>query len=138
MQSQSTDCETESDCLLTDALAAARDTRALLVDPHARKKAADVFRSLFGAQHAIVVADQNTFAVAGTDVQESFRTQGAHTATPFVFGPDVHAEHSCVEQLTTALSRCEAVPVAVGSGTINDLTKLAAHRLHRPYMAVAT
>ena len=31
-----------------------------------------------------------------------------------------------------------AVPVAVGSGTINDLTKLAAHRTERPYMCVAT
>jgi glycerol-1-phosphate dehydrogenase [NAD(P)+] len=30
------------------------------------------------------------------------------------------------------------VPIAVGSGTINDLTKLAAHHGSRPYMAVAT
>jgi glycerol-1-phosphate dehydrogenase [NAD(P)+] len=31
-----------------------------------------------------------------------------------------------------------AIPVAVGSGTINDLTKLAAHRTERPYLCVAT
>ena len=37
-----------------------------------------------------------------------------------------------------ALGSVEAIPVAVGSGTINDLTKLAAHRLGRPYLVVAT
>src|SRR5262249_6366695 len=41
-------------------------------------------------------------------------------------------------RLRDALESVDAVPVAVGSGTINDLTKLAAHRLGRPYMAVAT
>jgi len=40
--------------------------------------------------------------------------------------------------LQAALGATRATPVAVGSGTINDLTKLAAHRLGRPYMAVAT
>lgn len=32
----------------------------------------------------------------------------------------------------------DAIPVAVGSGTINDLVKLAAHRAGRQYLAVAT
>ena len=36
------------------------------------------------------------------------------------------------------LESTAAIPVAVGSGTINDLTKLAAHRVNRPYMVVAT
>jgi glycerol-1-phosphate dehydrogenase [NAD(P)+] len=36
------------------------------------------------------------------------------------------------------LRRHAAIPVAVGSGTINDLTKLAAHRTDRPYLCVAT
>jgi glycerol-1-phosphate dehydrogenase [NAD(P)+] len=35
-------------------------------------------------------------------------------------------------------ARPGAIPLAVGSGTINDLTKLAAHRTNRRYLAVAT
>lgn len=50
----------------------------------------------------------------------------------------VHAETPCVDELRAALSRSDAIPVAVGSGTLNDLTKLAAHQLGRPYMVVAT
>ena len=42
------------------------------------------------------------------------------------------------DELTNVLSSTDAVPVAVGSGTINDLTKLAADRVNRPYMVVAT
>src|SRR5205085_1285877 len=37
------------------------------------------------------------------------------------------------------LRQHNAIPIAVGSGTINDLTKLAAHRTGRPgFMCVAT
>ncbi len=58
---------------------------------------------------------------------------------PFVFDdPKIYAEHSYVEQLQESLAKHEAIPIAVGSGTINDVTKLAAHRTSRPYMAVAT
>src|SRR4029077_17844815 len=32
----------------------------------------------------------------------------------------------------------DAIPIAVGSGTINDLTKLAAHHAGRSYLCVAT
>jgi glycerol-1-phosphate dehydrogenase [NAD(P)+] len=123
--------------LLQSALSAARDTRILVVDPGVRRQAAAVFESLFGSHRAVIVADKNTFAAAGADVQGSFLACAHEVAEPFVFG-DAHAEHSSVEQLTAALKDEDAIPVAVGSGTINDLTKLTAHRLQRPYMVVAT
>jgi len=124
--------------LLDRALRAARDTRFLSVDPRARHEAARVFASAFGSGPAVIVADRHTFEAAGTDVQESFRRAGLASETPFLFGADVSAEHAFVETLQAALGSTRATPVAVGSGTINDLTKFAAHRLGRPYMAVAT
>ena len=36
------------------------------------------------------------------------------------------------------LKKTDAIPVAVGSGVINDLTKLTAHRCGRRYMCVGT
>jgi glycerol-1-phosphate dehydrogenase [NAD(P)+] len=123
--------------LLQNALGAARDTRFLAVDPGVRRQTAAVFEKLFGTRRAVIVADQGTFAAAGADVQDSLLSQRHDTANPFVF-EHVHAEHTFVEQLTSALQGEDAIPVAVGSGTINDLTKLAAHRLQRPYMVVAT
>jgi glycerol-1-phosphate dehydrogenase [NAD(P)+] len=124
--------------LLGRALSTARDTRFLVVEGEARHDAARVFASAFGDQPAVIVADERTFAAAGRDVQESFRRADRACQAPFLFGRDVSAEHSLVELLRDVLATDRAIPVAVGSGTINDLTKLAAHRLGRPYLAVAT
>lgn len=124
--------------LLAAALAAARDTRYLEVDPRARHRAAAVFESLFGSQPAMVVADENTFEAAGRDVADSLARRAQPGIAPFIFGRDVYAEYSCVERLRDALRDSPAIPVAVGSGTINDLTKLAAHYTGRSYMVVAT
>jgi glycerol-1-phosphate dehydrogenase [NAD(P)+] len=58
--------------------------------------------------------------------------------TPVLFPATVHADYDRVLELQAALSPEDVVPVAVGSGTLNDLTKLAAYRLGRPYVVVAT
>ena len=126
------------DYLLGQALRAASDTRSLTIGPGNRPEAAGVFAQVFGAQAAVIVADERTFEAAGRDVRESFRRAGHPWEPSILFQPDVKAELSRVEELCAALSDVKAVPVAVGSGTINDLTKLAAHRLGRPYLVVAT
>jgi glycerol-1-phosphate dehydrogenase [NAD(P)+] len=121
--------------LLEGALEAAHDTRFLEVEAGARHRAAAVFASLFGARRAIIVADENTFEAAGRDVQDSFARQADE---PYILADKVEAVYSVVERLEAVLSTSDAIPVAVGSGTINDLTKLVSHRLNRPYMVVAT
>ena len=124
--------------LLDRALEAARDTRWLVIEPGARHDAASLFHSGFGDCTAMIVADDRTYVAAGKAVENSLRRGGIGCEQTFRFGPDVHAEHAFVETLQAALGATRAIPVAVGSGTINDLTKLAAHRLGRPYMVVAT
>ena len=58
---------------------------------------------------------------------------------PFIYDdPSLYAEYKYVEQLEQILSTHDAIPIAVGSGTINDVTKLAAHHCDRQYMSVAT
>src|SRR5205814_943807 len=99
----------------------------------------DVFRRQFGQRAAVVVADANTFAAAGRAVCDAFRRAGHACLEPFIYSdPNLYAEHSYVAELEEALKQHEAIPVAVGAGTINDLTKLAAHRAGRPYLCVAT
>jgi glycerol-1-phosphate dehydrogenase [NAD(P)+] len=72
-------------------------------------------------------------------VVEILRAAGIPARESFIFGTaHLHAEHGFVEQLEAGLRSHDAIPIAVGSGTINDLTKLAAHRVIRPYLCVAT
>jgi glycerol-1-phosphate dehydrogenase [NAD(P)+] len=129
---------TGDDALVELALRSASHTRRLLARSGIRHEAACVFEREFGSTSAIVVADENTFAAAGRDVRDGFCSSRRSMAEPFIFGPDVYPDELCARQLEAALGAVDAIPVAVGSGTINDLTKLAAHRLHRPYMVVAT
>jgi len=126
--------------LIETALAAARETRHLELGAGALGATCDVFREQFGAgKAAAIVADENTFAAAGRTVRAVFEAAGQPQTEPFVFtDPSLYAEHRFVEPLQAWLATHDAVPVAVGSGTINDLVKLAAHRTGRQYLSVAT
>jgi glycerol-1-phosphate dehydrogenase [NAD(P)+] len=124
---------------LSEALRAARETRCLEIGPGAAWLTPRVFREQFGDKPAVIIADTNTFRAAGQTVADAFRAAQRPMLEPFVFrSPDLYAEHRFVLELETAFKRHSAIPIAVGSGTINDLTKLSAHRTERPYMAVAT
>ena len=120
------------------ALAVARDTRYIAVEEGVRHATAGVFREAFGARSAVIVADENTFLAAGKDVEASFVRFGQAPPKRFIFGPHVYADDACVQELVQALRALDSIPIAVGSGTINDLTKLASHINHRPYMVVGT
>ncbi|MGI8649408.1 MAG: sn-glycerol-1-phosphate dehydrogenase [Rubrobacter sp.] len=100
----------------------------------------EVFAQSFGDRRAVVVADENTFAVAGEKVQRLFQEAGRATAQPYIFPstPMLYAGYKNIEKLVGALKQHDAVPVAVGSGTLNDLVKRAAHECERPYLCVAT
>lgn len=125
---------------LAEALGSARETRALVVGRGVLPDTARVFREQFPGCRAIIVADENTFPLAGRAVQEALVAAGISCVAPFIYDdPALYAEFRFVESLEASLQRHDAIPVAVGSGTINDLAKLAAYRAGRPaYMSVAT
>ena len=129
----------ESVSAVSRALQAARETRRLELGPGALNQVAPVFQHLFPGQCARVVVDPTTFAVAGRRVLEALRATGVPCREPFIYAhPNLYAEQKHVIALEAALAVDGAIPVAVGSGTINDLTKLAANRTGRQYLAVAT
>lgn len=129
----------EDDRLLSAALASARDTKILKIGNGVLPETAAVFTSLYGGAPAMIVADENTFAVAGRGVYDALRGAGQPCAAPLILGgPEVYAEYGFVERVRDAVAATDAVPLAVGSGTISDLVKLAAHQCGRPYITVAT
>jgi len=124
---------------LAEALIAGGETRCLEIGQGLLGRTPQIFRQQFGDKPVLPVADTNTFAAAGRAVVEAFRRAGQPCREPFIFTePDLYAEHKYVEVLEAALQGHDAIPVAVGSGTINDLAKLAAHRTGRRYLVVGT
>jgi glycerol-1-phosphate dehydrogenase [NAD(P)+] len=124
---------------LKDALAAADETRALMIGPAILAEVASLFIAQFPGQKAVIIADTTTYKIAGETVYTTLQAAKIHQLKPFIYtDPDLYAEYAFVDQLVSYLSLNDAIPIAVGSGTINDLTKLAAHLTNRQYMCVAT
>lgn len=122
-----------------EALKSARETRGLLVAAGALEKTAEFFKTYFPGRVAAIIADSITFGVAGKRVLEVLRKNGVTCVEPFIFtDPKFYAAYNYVEELEAALKLHDAAPVAVGSGSINDVTKLASHKVGRQYMSVGT
>jgi len=124
---------------IREALQSARETRALEIGKNILGRTPEIFQGQFKNRQAVIVADTKTFTVAGKAVAESFRAAKHDCQPPFIFDDtDLYAEFRFVERLDASLKTHDAIPVAVGSGVINDIVKLAAHRAGRQYLCVAT
>ena len=128
--------------LVEEALTQTTDTKACEIGPGAAEATAKMFHELFPeAGKAVVIDDPRTRAVAGERVVELLGKAGLdvseHVVNPD--GSDFHATYAKVEEVREAIAVVAgAVPVAVGSGTLNDLTKRASDELGRRYMVVGT
>lgn len=120
------------------ALERASDTKALAVGRGVIGQAAEMFANMFPGSRAVIVADENTYEAAGGQVMRSLDTKGIPHDEPFIFDTGVYAGWEWVERLDGVLSATDAIPIAVGSGIINDLVKLCSFRSGRRYMSVAT
>lgn len=124
---------------IESALQRTTDTRALALGVGTLPRAAQLFREYFPGCRALIVADTNTWRVAGAEVHRIFADAGIEQDDPYLFtDPDLYAEWRFVERLDGVLAATDAVPVAVGSGVINDLTKLTSHHNGRRYLIVGT
>lgn len=124
---------------LAIALDRARDTKALIIGNGVVNRTAEMFKQLFPGQKAIIIADENTWKVAGEDAQKSLDEAGVESCEAFVFeSEDFYAEWKHVERLKAHLEGLDAVAVAVGSGVINDTVKYVSYLLGRRYMCVGT
>ncbi|MDR1214198.1 MAG: sn-glycerol-1-phosphate dehydrogenase [Propionibacteriaceae bacterium] len=126
--------------MIDEAVQQADQTAAVLAQPGALSKLGDLFASCFPAASARLVADQRTWQVAGAAAQDSLTAAGVPQAEPFVLPgePELYARYENVELVRQALAGGDAVAVAIGSGTLNDLVKRASDELGRRYAVVAT
>ena len=122
------------------ALRDATDTQNVVIGAGVLSSVDDVFGQSFGDQAAVVIADENTWRVAGKQVQQHLEAAGRTTVEPYLFPPNtfVYAEYGNIEKLREALRAHDAIPVTVGSGSLNDIVKRASYELERPYLNVAT
>jgi len=134
--------------MIEKALARATDTKACVIGDGVLAETAVMFRAQFPeTDRAIVVCDPRTRAAAGERVEALLRESGVDVCE-YVLEPDgkmFHADYHYAAEVREAIKSAgvekdgrKIVPVAVGSGVVNDLTKLAAGELGIPYMVCGT
>jgi len=124
------------------ALARATTTRHLLVEPGGMAAAGSLVPRIFPGRPVVIVADDTTWRLAGEPVTSALRAAGQPLLDPVLF-PATPTLRPDTRHVAAIRARLEAagepvLPVAAGSGSINDLTKRAAHEAGLPYVAVAT
>lgn len=125
--------------MIEQALQRATDTKGLLIADGAIASVPDMFKKMFPGLRPIVIADTTTWTVAGAEVNDLLTDAGLKPDEPYIFtDSNLHAEWKYIERLDKVLAATDAVAVAVGSGTINDLSKLSSHHCGKRYMTAST
>ena len=120
------------------ALKVATDTKAFELGQGILGRVPALFNDFFPGRKAIVVADKNTWRVAGAEVFEALQASGV-PVQKFLFEEDeFHADWDHIEALDRVLDETGAIAVSIGSGTINDLCKLCSHHHKQSYLTVPT
>jgi len=115
-------------------------TRKVVTENNVGNRMAADLSSLLTGKSALLIADPQTWKAAGCSVVKSLDGHfdvGTHVLEN---GPDghIHASVEIVDALEAAHEDGFDFYIAVGGGTINDLTKELAHRRGKPYVVVAT
>jgi glycerol dehydrogenase-like iron-containing ADH family enzyme len=126
------------DRLIEAALQEAKDTQNVNIGGGALASVSGVLREVFGGSPAVVVADGNTFQVAGKEVRRQLERAGHTMMEPYVFPaePPLYAEYSNIEALHASWPTREAMERSVREQhTVPDLERGAVEQTLAKYIS---
>lgn len=125
---------------LSAAVRAASSTRDVRIAAGNLGAVPAVLRQAAPAARYVLVADSHTWTAAGARVASLLAADGIAAGDPIVLTeqPRVKASAETARDLASVLKSSAALPIAVGSGVINDLVKYAAETAGTPYVSVPT
>lgn len=86
----------------------------------------------------LLVADENTYQALGERVDKSLRAQGYDVVMVVLKGEEVLANEHYLVRVLLNYDRKERTFLAVGSGTITDITRFTSHRVGRGFISLPT
>jgi glycerol-1-phosphate dehydrogenase [NAD(P)+] len=111
-------------------------SRSVVIENSLDGREADLVAALGLGDRLAVVADEDTYAALGRRIERALAAR--FKVQRIVLGRAPHADAATLARLVAALDPASDAVVAVGSGTINDLCKLAAYGRDRPQVVFAT
>ncbi|OGO28478.1 MAG: hypothetical protein A2W33_00200 [Chloroflexi bacterium RBG_16_52_11] len=88
--------------------------------------------------HFLLVADQNTYAALGGSVAAALAARHWDVKSVVFDDPEVVPDEAFIMQVLMQADQVERTYLAVGSGTITDITRFASHRTRRPFISLPT
>jgi glycerol-1-phosphate dehydrogenase [NAD(P)+] len=85
-----------------------------------------------------IVADRNTWAAMGQKAERELRATGLSTRATVFDEPYLAADSRSILRLLIDDDPAERLYLAVGSGTVTDIVRFAAHRTGRDFLSLAT
>ena len=115
------------------------ETGAFLLGHGALKSVPELLKTYFPGKVPWIIADGNTWNAAGKQVYDLLTEAGLKVSEPYLFPahPRPHPDYAISQELARIMPE-NCVPVAVGSGVINDLVKCASGIKEVRYCCVAT
>lgn len=91
-----------------------------------------------GLDRFLLVADTNTYPALGQRAEAALREQGWDVRTAILHGDDVIADARYMMQVLLATDSTPRTYVAVGSGTITDISRFLSHRSGQKFISLPT
>lgn len=86
----------------------------------------------------LLVADKNTYPALGKSVKTALLTQGWDVKSVVFQDQEVIPDEDFIFQVLLQSDEVDRIYLAVGSGTLTDITRFASHRNRRPFISLPT
>lgn len=88
--------------------------------------------------HFLLVADDSTYTVLGCEVEEYLVAAGWDVRSVILHSPHVVPDEGSIVEVLLQSDAQERVLLAVGSGTLTDITRFVSYKLHQPFLSLPT
>jgi len=85
-----------------------------------------------------LVADRNTYAALGQSVETALQGCDWDVKVMVFDNPEVVPDEAFIMQVLMKADQVERTYLAVGSGTVTDITRFVSHRTRRPFISLPT
>ncbi len=86
----------------------------------------------------LMIADTNTYAVAGEKLKGILEAAGRTVRVRVITRKEIHADAESIGEVMLAMEPMPKLIVSVGTGTMNDIGRICAHRTGIPYVIFGT
>jgi glycerol-1-phosphate dehydrogenase [NAD(P)+] len=91
-----------------------------------------------GLHHFALVADDNTYRALGERVESALTAQGYEITSIILRGDEIIADETYLVETLIRAPLGECTFLAVGSGTLTDITRFVSHRSGRAFISLPT